>query len=202
MKKISPDRPGRRSGSQTETGAGDGTGKRGADRKTKRPGRKLSEYGRQLQEKQRVKRMYGMREKQFRLFFTRGVRMEGAPGENLLSLLERRIDNVMYRLKMSVSRRQSRQVIVHGHVNVNGKVVRTPSYVVSTGDVISLQERAQKKDIFIEQVIDKRLKLNIRVPEWLELDKENRVGRVLRVPERSDVQVPVEEHLIVELYSK
>jgi len=181
------------------------SGEAGADKKQKQqrgPGKKMSEYGKQLHEKQRVKRMYGMREKQFRRFFDRGVRLAGAPGENLLSLLERRLDNVLYRLKMSVSRAQSRQVIVHKHVLVNGRCVHSPSYTVSIGDVISLKPSVLDMKGFLEQVVDKRLKVSIKVPDWLELDKEDRRGRVLRDPVRTDVQVPIEEHLIVELYSK
>ena len=165
-------------------------------------GKKMSEYGKQLHEKQRVKRMYGLREKQFRRFFDKGVRLEGAPGENLLSLLERRLDNVLYRLKLAVTRTQARQVVVHGHVLVNGKGVRTPSFIVSLGDVVSLKPVTLEKKAFLDQVIDKRLKVGIKVPEWLELDKADRRGRVLRTPVRTDIQVPVEEHLIVELYSK
>jgi len=165
-------------------------------------GKKMSEYGKQLHEKQRVKRMYGLRERQFRRFFDKGVRIEGAPGENLLSLLERRLDNVLYRLKLAVTRTQARQVVVHGHVLVNGKCVHTPSYIVSVGDVVSLKPVTLEKKAFLEQVIDKRLKVGIKVPEWLELDKADRRGVVLRAPVRADIQVPVEEHLIVELYSK
>lgn len=170
---------------------------------SKRPGRKLSEYGKQLQEKQKVRDMYGMRERQFRKFFrTALARHEGTPGENLLSMLERRIDNAVYRLKFATSRAQARQIIVHGHVLVNGRKVYSPSYMVAIGDVITLAENVAQKAIFLEQVIDKRLKMGIKVPEWLELDKQERKGQVLRYPARSDIQVPIEEHLIVELYSK
>lgn len=169
----------------------------------RRPGKRLSEYGKQLQEKQKVKHMYGVREKQFRRFFRTAVqRREGAPGENLLSLLERRIDNTIYRLKMAVSRVQARQIVVHGHVLVNGRKVYSPSYLVSVGDVVSLADNVADKKVFLEQVIEKRLKMGIKVPEWLELDKNERRGQVLRYPVRSDIQVPIEEHLIVELYSK
>jgi len=171
--------------------------------KSSRPSRKLSEYGKQLEEKQRVKDMYGMRERQFRRFFTMAAKSrEGAPGENLLSFLERRLDNVIYRLKMATSRTQARQIIVHGHILVNGKKVYSPSYLVSLNDEISLAENVLNKKAFLEQVVDKRLKIGIKVPEWLELDKKERKGRVLRYPVRTDIQVPIEEHLIVELYSK
>lgn len=164
--------------------------------------RRVSEYGKQLEEKQKVKRMYGMREKQFRRFFGIATRTEGAPGENLLVLLERRLDNVVYRLKMATTRTQARQIIVHGHVRVNGQKVTAPAYFVSVGDVISLGERALSKAAFIEQVVDKRMNIGIKVPEWIELVKKDRAGKVLRNPVRTDVQVPIEEHLIVELYSK
>lgn len=164
--------------------------------------KKISEYGKQLLEKQKVKEMYGMREKQFRRFFALATRQQGAPGENLLSLLERRLDNVLYRLKMAVTRAQARQIIVHGHVCVNGKRVFSPSLLVSQGDVISFKENVVKKTQFVEQAIDKRLNIGIKVPEWLELNKKDRKGQILRRPVRTDIQVPIEEHLIVELYSK
>jgi len=171
--------------------------------KSARPSRKLSEYGKQLQEKQRVKHMYGMRERQFKRFFKNAVKIrEGAPGENLLRLLERRLDNVLYRLKMATTRSQARQVVVHGHVLVNGKKVHSPSYLVSVDDVISLSPKMLEKKAFVDQVVEKRLKIGIKVPEWLELDKKDRKGIVLRQPVRTDIQAPIEEHLIVELYSK
>ena len=172
------------------------------DKEKQRRARKVSEYGRQLDEKQKVKHAYGMRERQFRRFFDIAVRSEAATGEKLLSLLERRIDNVLYRLKFAVSRSQARQVIVHGHVAINGKRVSSPSYLVSVGDTISFLPQVGKKQAFIEQVIEKRLNIGIKVPEWLELNKEARTGKVLREPVRTDIQNPIEEHLIVELYSK
>ena len=146
--------------------------------------------------------MYGMRERQFRRFFDLATRSEGGAGENLLSLLERRLDNVVYRLKLAVTRTQARQIIVHGHVLVNGKKVSSPSFLVSINDKVSLPEKVTKKEKFVEQVIDKRLNIGIKVPEWLELNKANRNGMILRFPIRSDIQAPIEEHLIVELYSK
>ncbi len=180
-----------------------GAGSSDAKKTSKRPARKLSEYGKQLAEKQKVKKMYGVREKQFRRFFKMAVQArEGAPGENLLSLLERRLDNAIYRLKLSKTRRQARQVIVHGHVLVNGTKVSSPSFLISPEDVITLKPNVADKKAFVEQVIDKRLKMGIKVPEWLELVKDDRKGIVLRDPARSDIQVPIEEHLIVELYSK
>lgn len=164
---------------------------------------KLSEYGKQLYEKQRLKHMYGLRERQFRRFFQIALKaFEGTPGDNLLNMLERRLDNVVYRLKMAISRAQARQIIVHGHVLVNGKKVSSPSYLVSVNDTIALDNAVEKKEAFLDQVIDKRMKMGIKVPEWLELNKQERKGIVLRDPVRADIQVPIEEHLIVELYSK
>lgn len=165
--------------------------------------RKLTGYGRQLEEKQKVKELYGMRERQFRRFFGIAVKAQvGAPGENLLSLLERRLDNVVYRLKMATTRTQARQIVTHGHILVNNKRVYSPSYLVSVNDEISLAPNVAQKAAFLEQVVDKRLKIGIKVPDWLELDKKERKGRVLRNPARADIQVPVEEHMIVELYSR
>lgn len=164
--------------------------------------RKLSEYGKQLYEKQRVKEMYGVRERQFRRFFDNAVRSEGAPGENLMSYLERRLDNVVYRLKMASTRLQARKMIVHGHVLVNGFKVSSPSYLVAINDSITLSERSQNKAAFMEQVVDKKMKTAIKVPEWLELNKQDHTGIVLRYPVIADIQVPIGIHLIVELYSK
>jgi small subunit ribosomal protein S4 len=164
--------------------------------------RKLSEYGKQLYEKQRVKEMYGMRERQFRRFFEKAVRSEGAPGENLMSYLERRLDNTVYRLKMATTRLQARKMIAHGHVLVNNIRVSAPSYLVALNDSITLDERSQNKVGFMEQVVDKKMKTAIKVPEWLELNKQERKGIVLRYPVIADIQVPIAIHLIVEMYSK
>ncbi len=177
-------------------------GTRAEQKAVRASNKKLSEYGKQLLEKQKVKKMYGVREKQFRRFFSEAMRQQGAPGENLLSLLEQRLDNILYRLKLAVTRRQARQVIVHGHVLVNGKRVYSPSLLVQVGDTVSFVENVASKTQFLEQVIDKRLNIGIKVPEWLELNKQDRKGQVLRRPVRSDIQVPIEEHMIVELYSK
>ena len=165
--------------------------------------KRVSEYGKQLQEKQKVKEMYGMREKQFRRFYSLATTAtQGAPGENLLNLLERRIDNVVYRLKMATTRAQARQMIVHGHIKINGRKVTSPSSFINVNDVISLTDRALKNDVLLEQVIDKRMSIGIKVPEWLELIKKDRAGKVLRLPVRADLQAPIEEYLIVEMYSK
>lgn len=163
---------------------------------------KLSEYGKQLAEKQKVKLMYGVLEGQFRRFFQNASKLKGATGENLLSLLERRLDNVVFRLKMTFSKEQSRQLIVHGHINVNGKRVISPSYLLKEGDVITLSESTLKKEAFVKATIDKRMNIGVKLPEWLELDKQARKGVVLRLPIRSDITAPIEERLIVELYSK
>ena len=164
--------------------------------------KKLSEFGKQLQEKQKVKRMYGVLEKQFRRFYSVATKIKGVRGENLLSLLERRLDNVLYRLKLAVSRSQARQMVVHGHVQVNGRKVKTPSFFIKEGDTVALKERTMNKAEFLENVVDKRLNVGIKVPEWLELDKGARKGVVLRLPIRTDIKAPIAEHLIVELYSK
>lgn len=163
--------------------------------------RKKTEYGRQLEEKQKVRNMYGMREKQFMRFFALAKRSSIGTGDMLLSLLERRLDNVLYRLKFTTSRLQARQIVVHGHVLVNGSKVSSPSYLVDVNDEISFSPRVDKKTVFVEQVLEKRVK-TAKVPDWLELDRQGRKGRVLRAPVRTDIQAPVEEYLIVELYSK
>ena len=165
-------------------------------------GKRLSVYGKQLREKQKAKIIYGMREGQFKKFFSMAFKSEGATGEVLLSLLERRLDNVLFRLKMSFSRSQSRQLVVHGHVAVNDKVVSAPSFIVNINDKISFSQSGLKSTGIKEGIADKRLGMGVRVPDWLELKKEDREGVVLRLPARSDVTLPIEEHLIVELYSK
>lgn len=164
--------------------------------------KKLSEYGKQLQEKQKVKLMYGMLERQFHRFFEMAAKQRGVTGDNLITLLERRLDNVVFRLKMAISRTQARQMIVHGHIYVNGKRVETPSFLANINDVITFSNNTLGNTTFIENIIDKRLSAGTKVPEWLELQKKDRKGVILRLPIRSDVNVPIEEHLIVELYSK
>lgn len=193
MEKRSPVSAGRQDRSANERG--------GNERSMKRA-RKVTEYGRQLQEKQKVKEMYGLREKQFVRFFGIATRSQEATGETLLSLLERRLDNVVFRLKFASTRAQARQIVVHGHVYVNGSKVHSPSYLISLNDEISFAPQVAQKAVFLEQIVDKRLNTGVKVPEWLELDKKDRKGRVLRFPIRADIQVPIEEYLIVELYSK
>lgn len=164
--------------------------------------KKLTEYGKQLEAKQKVKVIYNMRERQFRRFFDLASKLPGITGETLLSLLERRLDNVIFRLKMAISRIQARQMIVHGHIMVNGVKVDRPSCLVKEGDVITLTAASLNNKEFIENVVDKRLATAIKVPEWLDLQKKDRRGVVARLPLRSDISIPAEEHLIVELYSK
>jgi small subunit ribosomal protein S4 len=176
---------------------------RSAQATGKKPMRKMSEYGRQLAEKQKVKEMYGMREKQFKRFFDLALRARMSTGEALLVFLERRLDNVVFRLKFAATRPQARQVVVHGHVFVNGKRVSSPSYLVKDGDVISFAPNVADKAGLLKEVIEKRLASPAKVPDWLELDKKERTGRVLRSPVREDLgAAPIEEHYIVELYSK
>ena len=164
--------------------------------------KKLSEFGKQLEEKQKVKLMYGVLERQFKRFFDVASKQHGVTGENLLTMLERRLDNVVFRLKMSVSRIQARQLIVHGHVAVNGVKVDKPSYLVSEGNVVGLTPATLDNKAFIENVVDKRMAMGIKVPEWLDLQKKDRQGVVMRLPLRADITTPIAEHLIVELYSK
>ena len=161
--------------------------------------KKISEYGTQLREKQKTKAFYGVGEKQFRKYFEMAENKKGITGENLLQILESRLDNVVYRLGFGVSRAQARQFVNHGHFEVNGKKVDIPSYLVKAGDVIAVREI--KKD---NKTIKENLEVNAArpVPEWLEKDAEKMQGKVVRLASREDVDIPVEEHLIVELYSK
>ena len=168
-------------------------------RQAKRANRKKSEYGIQLTEKQKAKCIYGLLEKQFRGYYDRAKKMEGITGENLLILLERRIDNVVFRLGLANTRRQARQIVRHGHIAVNGKRLDIPSALVKAGDVISVMEGSRSKEYFkgmAETLAGKT------VPAWLIQDAENLGGKVDRYPTREEIDVPIEEHLIVELYSK
>ncbi|MCP4344900.1 MAG: 30S ribosomal protein S4 [Desulfobacterales bacterium] len=160
---------------------------------------KTSDYGIQLREKQKVKRMYGLSEKQFRLFFERAERQKGITGTNLLVLLERRFDNVVYRLGFVNSRTQGRHFVRHNHFLVNGKRVNIPSYMIKKGDVIEIREKSRKV-----QAIGDALDAVVRrgVPQWLDLEKENMKGLVKGFPVREDLTMPIQEQLIVELYSK
>ena len=159
--------------------------------------KKISEYGTQLREKQKTKAFYGVGEKQFRKYFEMAENKKGITGENLLQILESRLDNVVYRLGFGTSRAQARQFVNHGHFEVNGKKVDIASYLVKAGDVIAVREI--KKD---NKTIKENLEIERPTPEWLERDTEKMQGKVLRLASREDVDIPVEEHLIVELYSK
>lgn len=160
--------------------------------------KKPTEYLTQLREKQKVKRAYGpLTEKQFHKYYEEAERMRGKTGENMLSLLERRLDNVVYRLGLGVSRGQARQIVNHGHITVNGKTVNIPSFSVKVGDVIAVKENKTKKAIF-DGVKNSRVIL----PKWLEFDTEKLVGKVNALPQRDDIDLTIAEHLIIELYSK
>ncbi|HNX67958.1 MAG TPA: 30S ribosomal protein S4 [Candidatus Omnitrophota bacterium] len=160
---------------------------------------KLSDYGVQLREKQKMKRIYGVTEKQFRVFFQRAVRTKGVTGEMLIQLLERRLDNVVYRLLFTASRREARQMVGHGHITVDGKKVNIPSYILKIGQKIGVKQK--EATIKRGQASMEKWK-DLTVPEWLKLDREKLTGEVLRFPTKAEAGLPVEESLIVELYSK
>ncbi|MEA3416773.1 MAG: 30S ribosomal protein S4 [Thermodesulfobacteriota bacterium] len=164
-----------------------------------RRGRKSSDYGIQLREKQKIKRMYRLSEKQFHLFFERAERQRGITGTNLLTLLERRFDNVVYRLGFVNSRAQGRQFVKHNHFLINGKKVNIPSFLIKIGDVIEIREKSRKM-----QVIGDSLDAVVRrgIPQWLDLDKDKLEGIVKAFPVREDLTMPMQEQLVVELYSK
>ena len=161
--------------------------------------KKKSEYATQLQEKQKVKFVYGVLEKQFRGYYEKAVRMPGKAGDNLLIQLESRLDNVVFRLGYAATRREARQLVNHGHFTVNGKKVNIPSYQVKPGMVIALKESSRSIERFKVNVENNAYHV---IPRWLEFDKDNLVGKVVAAPTREDIDLPVEEHLIVELYSK
>jgi small subunit ribosomal protein S4 len=161
--------------------------------------KKVSEYGTQLKEKQKLRFIYGVLEKQFRHTYESAQKMEGQAGENLITLLEERLDNVIFRMGLSLTRRESRQLVTHGHFLVNGKRVDIPSYTVKVGDVISLSDKSKKSEKFkqIAEGTADRL-----IPAWLEVNKDAQTAKVLRAPVKEDLDYEVEEHLIVELYSR
>ena len=161
--------------------------------------KKLSEYGMQLREKQKTKSFYGVAEKQFRKYFEIASRKKGITGEMLLQILESRLDNIIYRLGYGSSRAQARMLVTHGHFEVNGQKVDIPSYLLKAGDIVAVREIRKDSKIIKENVEVNAAK---PVPEWLEKDETNLNAKVLRLPSREDVDLPVEEHLIVELYSK
>ena len=162
--------------------------------------KKQSEYAMQLAEKQKVKFVYGIMEKQFRMYYDRAAKAEGKTGENLLVLVERRLDNVVYRLGFAMTRREARQLVTHGHFTVNGHRVDIPSMLVSVGDVIEVREKSRSSVKFKRLLGEDAIQVN--VPKWLERTKDALVGKVVALPVREDIDLPVEEHLIVELYSK
>jgi small subunit ribosomal protein S4 len=182
------------------------TGKCALDRRPTIPGqhgdanarkKQATGYVLQLREKQKVKRAYGLLEKQFKEYYFEGKRQKGATGEVMLSLLERRLDNVVYRLGFGVSRAQCRQIVNHGHITVNGKKVDIPSYQVKVGDVIAIRESDRKTELFKDLKDNKTM-----APKWLKLDGSKQSGEVIAIPDRSDIDLNIAEHLIIELYSR
>ena len=181
------------------------TEKCAVDRRSYAPGqhgqsrKKVSDYGAQLREKQKVRRIYGLLENQFRITFKKADRQKGITGENLLALLERRLDNIVYRLGFANSRNEARQLVLHGHFMVKQTKVNIPSYLVKPGDVIELREKS-KKVVRILEALEGVARRG--VPQWLELDKDQMKGQVKALPNREDITIPIQEKLIVELYSK
>ena len=181
------------------------SGKCALERRTSAPGqhgadaKKMREYGMQLREKQTTKRYYGVLEKQFRNYYDEAARKEGMTGENLLILLERRLDNVAYRMGMGECRRDARQLVLHGHFTVNGKKVNIPSFIVKPGDVIAVKEasRASAKFKALAEALESKT-----APKWLDVDKANLQAKVVAMPAREDIDFDFNEQLIVELYSK
>ena len=181
------------------------SGKCALDRRNTAPGqhgaatKKLKEYGKQTREKQSARRYYGVLEKQFVNYYEEATRQQGMTGENLLKLLERRFDNVVYRMGLASSRKEARQLVLHGHFTINGKKANIPSILVRSGDVIAVAENFKKsaKCKALAEALETKIS-----PKWLEVDKANLVAKVVALPEREDIDFPFEEQLIVELYSK
>jgi len=170
-------------------------GQHGKDRKAKIVG-----YGLQLREKQKVKRIYGLLETQFRITFEKAVKMKGITGENLLGTLERRMDNVIYRMGLATSRSQARQTVRHGHIQVNGRKVNIPSFIVKPGDEISVRETSKTN---VSIISSRDATAHAPAPSWMDVDRENLRGRINSIPRRDELtQIPMNEQLIVELYSK
>ena len=170
-----------------------------SNRELKRANRKMSEYGLQLREKQKAKFIYGVLEKPFRNYYAKATRMDGIAGANLMILLERRLDNVVYRMGFGRTRRETRQIVDHKHVLVNGKCVNIPSYLVKAGDVIEIREKSKSSQRYKEVLETTAGRLT---PAWVDVDHENLRGTVKELPSRDEIDVPVNEMLIVELYSK
>lgn len=181
------------------------TEKCGISRRAYAPGqhgqgrKKLSEYGLQLREKQKARRYYGVLESQFAKYFEMAERKKGVTGENLLAILESRLDNVVYRLGLASSRAEARQLVTHGHFTVNGKKVDIPSYLTKVGDVVAVREKSRSSEKLkaILEATEGRV-----VPKWLDINRETMEGKIVAAVEREDIDLPIEEHLIVELYSK
>ncbi len=161
--------------------------------------RKTSDYGLQLREKQKARRIYGVLERQFRKYFDEALKHKGMTGANLLQTLERRLDNVVYRLGFASSRQQARQLVLHGHFAINGKSVRVPSMLVKSGDVLTVKDSSQSSTYFKDS---KPLLEHVNAPEWLALDPDQMIGRVVALPSREQIQVPIREQLVVEYYSR
>ena len=170
-----------------------------SNKNPKQSRKKQSEYGIQLNEKQKVKFIYGILEKQFRHYYVMATKKNGVTGEMLLQLLESRLDNVVYRLGLANTRREARQIVNHGHITVNGAKVDIPSYLVKPGDVIAVREKS-KNSVRIKEIVETNAKRVI--PAWLDMNRDTLTGKVLKLSEREDIDYDVQEHLIVELYSK
>jgi len=174
----------------------------GNKKSTRNPGgnrrKKVSEYGAQLKEKQKVKFVYGVQEKQFHRYYLKATNMKGVTGDNMLRLLELRLDNVVYRLGLAKTRRMARQVVVHGHIRVNGQKVDIPSYSVKVGDVITLRARSAEMDMFKSL----REGTTVLTPKWLTFDAPNLTGNVNALPAREDIDMQIQENMIVEYYSR
>ncbi|MFL2677146.1 MAG: 30S ribosomal protein S4 [Dehalococcoidia bacterium] len=165
------------------------------------PSRRLSDYGIQLKEKQKARIIYGVMEKQFRGYVNKASKMEGIAGENLLSLLESRLDNVVFRLGLGRSRAQSRQLVSHGHFLVNGRKVNVPSYLVRNGDKVEISEKSKKSEMFKTMSLDEEMK-DRNVPDWLKSDKNNGSGDIISKPETDDMEIGIQTRLIIEYYSR
>jgi small subunit ribosomal protein S4 len=170
------------------------------DKSTQQRRRRISEYGTQLREKQKARAIYGVLERQFRNYYKKASRLEGVTGDRLLQLLESRLDNVVYRLGFSDSRPQSRQIVGHGHIQVNGKKVNIPSYQVKAGDRISWREQSRKTGLF--QIVSNGMGANSVIPSWLNVDSDKAVGEVVSLPKTSDVELSIDTRQIGEFYSR
>ena len=166
---------------------------------TKRRRPRLSEYGKQLVEKQKIRFSYGLTEKQFRIVFRNAKKMKGVTGDNMLILLERRLDNIIYRLGMAATRSQARQIVNHGHIHVNNRKVNIASYVVRTNDAITIKEKNSSRKLLQDLIASN---IDREIPEWLSLSKVDMTGKINRLPEKTDIPTVADEQLVVEFYSK